>query len=153
MDDNRISLKEYQARRDRVLRALKGSVGLVLAGEGSPPLMGFWQPNTHFDYLTGIKDEAGAAVLFDPDNEDPKKRCILFLRPLNPEMEAWDGYRDAISQSLKDRTGFQTVMRIAALPRMLTNAARLRKSLSCLHAFGVYEAAVSPDFAIFKRVC
>ena len=25
-------------------------------------------------------------ITFDPANEDPKKRCILFLRPLNPEM-------------------------------------------------------------------
>jgi hypothetical protein len=114
--------------------------------------MGFWQASSHFEYLTGIKDEGGAAVLFDPGHEDPKKRCILFLRPLNPEMEAWDGYRETIGKSLKDKTGFETVLRATALPRMLTAAARQRKSLACLHAFGVYDGAVSPDLAIFKKV-
>jgi Xaa-Pro aminopeptidase len=143
---------EYRARRERVLKALGKSVGLVLAGDGAPPLMGFWQPSPHFYYLTGIHDEAGAAVLFDPAHEDPKKRCILFLRPLNPELEAWNGYRDEISQALKDKTGFDTVMRTPALPRMLTAAARQRKSLACLHPFSVYDAPVSPDLAIFRKV-
>jgi Xaa-Pro aminopeptidase len=143
---------EYRARRDKVLGALKGSVGLVLSGEGAPPLMGFWQPASHFEYLTGIKDEPGAAVLFDAEHEDPKKRCVLFLRPLNPEMEAWDGYRDTISQALKDKTGFETVLRSNNVPRMLTAAARQRKKLACLHGFGVYDAPVSPDLTIFKRV-
>jgi Xaa-Pro aminopeptidase len=114
--------------------------------------MGFWQPASHFEYLTGIKDEPGAAVLFDAGHEDPKKRCILFLRPLNPELEAWDGYRDTISQGLKDKTGFETVLRLNHLPRLLTASARQRKTLACLHAFGVYEGPVSPDLAIFRRV-
>ena len=147
-----IPVKEYQSRRSRVLKELKGSVGLVTAGEGAPALLGFWRPHSHFDYLTGIRDEPGAAVLFDPAMEDPKKRCVLFLPPLNAEMEAWDGYRDPISQALKDRTGFATVLRAGALPRVLTAAARERKSLSCLHAFSVYDAPVSPDLALFRKV-
>jgi Xaa-Pro aminopeptidase len=147
-----ISPAEYRARRERVLKALGKSVGLVLAGEGAPPLMGFWQPASHFNYLTGIRDEPGAAVLFDPANEDPRKRCILFLKPLNPELEAWDGYREEISQSLKEKTGFDTVMRTLALPRMLTGAARQRKSVACLHPFSVYEAPVSPDLALFRKL-
>jgi Xaa-Pro aminopeptidase len=147
-----IAPAEYRARRERVLKALGKSVGLVLAGEGAPPLMGFWQPSSHFYYLTGIRDEPGAAVLFDPAHEDPKKRCILFLKPLNPELEAWDGYREEISQSLKERTGFDTVMRTLALARMLTGAARQRKSLACLHPFSVYDGPVSPDLAVFRKV-
>lgn len=153
MTHDAISVKEYQSRRERVLKELKGSVGLVAAGEGAPPLLGFWRPHPHFDYLTGIRDEPGAAVLFDPANEDPKKRCVLFLPPLNPEAEAWDGHRDPISQALKDRTGFATVLRAGALPRIITAAARERKSLSCLHAFTVYDAPVSPDLALFRKVC
>ncbi len=147
-----ITTAEYRSRREKVLGALKGSVGLVLAGDGAPPLMGFWQASSHFEYLSGIKDEAGAAVLFDPWHADPKKRCILFLRPLNPELEAWDGYRETIGQALKDKTGFETVLRATALPRMLTGAARQRRSLACLHAFAVYDGPVSPDLAIFKKV-
>jgi Xaa-Pro aminopeptidase len=147
-----ISAKEYQSRRERVLKELRSSVGLVMAGEGSPPLLGFWRPHSHFDYLTGISDEPGAAVFFDPANQDPKKRCVLFLPPLNPEMDAWGGYRDPINQALKDRTGFATVLRASGLPRIITAAARERKSLSCLHAFSVYDEPVSPDLALFRKV-
>ena len=93
-----------------MLESLGKSAAIVLAGEGAPPLLGKWRPDQHFVYLTGIDAEAGAAVLFDPTNEHPKRRIVLFLRPLNPEMERWDGYRDPINQALKDRTGFETVM-------------------------------------------
>ncbi len=143
---------EFRSRRERVLKALKGSVGVVLAGDGAPPLTGFWQPHSHFAYLTGIREEAGAAILFDPGHEDPKKQCILFLKPLNPELEAWDGYREEISQSLKDNTGFDTVMRLSHLPRMLTTAARQRKRVACLHPFSVYDAPPSPDLALFRKL-
>jgi len=152
MSQQVITVKEYQARRDRVLRALRGAVGVVLAGDGAPPLQGFWQPNVHFEYLTGIKDEPGAAILFDPGSEDPKRRMILLLKPLNPEMEAWDGYRDPIGRVLKERTGFETVLRVGHLARLLTDAARRRGRLACLHPFAVYEAPVSPDLALFRKV-
>ena len=147
-----IALSEFVQRRERVLKALGGSVGLVLAGDGAPPLSGKWQPDWNFYYLTGIRDEAGATILLDPKAEDPKKRSVLFLKPLNPELEEWDGLRDRISEGLKKATGFQTVLRAGALPRMLTAAARKRKKLACLHPFSTYPAEVSPDLALFRKV-
>jgi Xaa-Pro aminopeptidase len=152
MSEPIISVREYQSRRDKLLKELDGAVGVVLAGDGAPPLLGFWQPTSHFAYLTGITDEPGAAIFFDPKQEDPKKRCILLLRPLNPEMEAWDGYRDPISQALKDRTGFQTILRSAHLPRLLTTGAHQRQTLACLHPFSQYDNPVSPDLALFRKV-
>ncbi|MCC6659754.1 MAG: aminopeptidase P family protein [Phycisphaerales bacterium] len=147
-----IALAEFVQRRERVLRALGPSVGLVLAGDGAPPLSGRWLPDWNFYYLTGIRDEAGAAILFDPRAEDPKKRCTLLLRPLNPELEEWDGLRDRISEKLKKATGFQTVLRAGSLARLLTVAARKRKRVACLHPFSTYPAEVSPDLALFRRV-
>lgn len=148
----RIALSEYAQRRDRLLKALKGSVGVIFAGESAPPLLGKWRPDASFLYLTGLSGEAGAAVLFDPENEDPDRRCVLFLRPLNPELERWDGYREQISSTLKQSTGFKTIMRSNMLPRALTGAARRRKRLTCLHALTVYPAPVSPDLAVFRSV-
>ena len=143
---------EYAARRDRVLKALKGSAAVVFAGEGGPPLVGRWQANRHFFYLTGIDNEPGAAVLFDPANEDARRRTVLFLRPLNLEAEKWDGFRREIGPELKDATGFTTIMRATALPATITAAARRGKKLACLHPFAVYPAAVSPDLAAFQQV-
>ncbi len=147
-----IRVEEYVARRERVLRALKGAVGLVLAGEGGAPLVGRWRPNPDFAYLTGIDDEPGAAVLFDPKAEDPKRRCVLFLKPLDPEMERWDGERDPIAQAMRSRLGFDRVMRTYALPMFLQQAAVRAKRLGCLHPFSAHSSPVSEDLALFRKV-
>ncbi len=147
-----IGLGEYRSRRERLLRELKGAVGIVFAGEGAAPLLGVWRPDTSFEYLTGIADEPGASVLFDPGAEDPKRRCVLFLRPMNPELEAWDGHRETIGAALRARHGFETVQRTTYLPRSLTAAARRAKRLACLHSFGVYDGAVSADLSVFRKV-
>jgi Xaa-Pro aminopeptidase len=143
---------EYRDRRERLLRALKGSAAVVFAGEGGAPTLGRWRANRHFAYLTGIENEAGAAVLFDPSAEDPKRRIVLFLKPLNIELEKWDGYRSEIGPELKERTGFATIMRAGSLPASITAAARRGKKLACLHPFAVYPAAVSLDLAAFQQV-
>jgi Xaa-Pro aminopeptidase len=147
-----IPLQEYVDRRNRVLKALKGSAAIVFAGEGSPPLIGRWRPDQHFYYLTGIDTEPGAAVLFDPTSEDPRRQIVLFLRPLNIEVERWDGYREQIGPELKAKTGFQTVMRANAIPAALTTAAKRGKKFACLHPFANYPAAVSADLSAFQSV-
>jgi Xaa-Pro aminopeptidase len=147
-----IDITEYADRRKRVLRALGGAVGIVFAGEGSPPLLGRWRPDSHFYYLTGIDSEPGAAVLFDPGAEDPDRRCILILRPLDSEQQRWDGHREEISSALRSRTGFRKVMRSTALPMLLGKAARRSKRLACLHTFAGHNSSVSPDLAVFRKV-
>jgi len=147
-----IATSEYAARRRAVLKALRGAAAIVFAGEGSPPLLGRWKPNPHFVYLTGLENEAGAAVLFDPSAERADRRVSLFLRPLNPELERWDGYREPIGSAMKEKTGFASIFRASALPAILTNAARRTKRLACLHQFSVYPAAVSPDLVVFRGV-
>jgi Xaa-Pro aminopeptidase len=147
-----IPLAEYQFRRRKLFDALNGAAAIVFAGEGAPPLLGKWRPDQSFLYLTGLEAEPGAAVLFDPANENPKRRITLFLRPINPEMDRWDGYRDPISQALKDATGFEAVMRTTHLPGFLTAAARRAKRVACLHSFAVYPNPVSPDLAVFKQI-
>jgi Xaa-Pro aminopeptidase len=152
MTIDQIPTDEFAARRERVLKQLKGAAAVVFAGEGSPPLTGRWQANHHFVYLTGLENEPAAAVLFDPANEDVRKRIVLFLRPLNIELEKWDGYRQQIGPELKETTRFKTVMRSSSLPAMLTAAARRCKQLACLHPFSTYPAPVSPDLSAFQQV-
>src|SRR5579864_2143601 len=89
-DSPSIPLSEYAARRDKVLKALKGAAAVVFAGEGGPPLLGRWRPDFHFLYLTGLESEPGAAIVFDPTATHRDRQIVLLLRPLNPEAERWD---------------------------------------------------------------
>ncbi len=150
--DKAIKVSEYQARRKKISSVLKDAVGVVFAGAGAPPLRGEWFPDMNFRYLSGIANEPGAVILFDPKNPNPKRRTILFLQPVNPEMDVWDGYRDHISQELRDRYGFDTVMRTNALPRFLSEAARRTKKLACLHPTAAYTQPITPDLEIFQKI-
>jgi Xaa-Pro aminopeptidase len=147
-----IAIDEFIARRARVLKALKGSSGIVFAGEGAAPLLGRWRPDQHFFYLTGIETEPGAAVLFDPSAEDPRRRIVLFLRPLNIEIERWDGYRQQIGPELKEKSGFETIMRANAIAGALTASGKRGRKFACLHPCTVYPAPVSADLAAFQSV-
>jgi Xaa-Pro aminopeptidase len=147
-----IALQEFIDRRNRVLKSLKTSAAIVFAGEGNAPLLGRWRPDQNFYYLTGINTEPGAAVMFDPTADDPKRRVVLFLRPLNIEVEKWDGYRQQIGPKLKEETGFETVMRAGSIPGALTAAGRRGKKFACLHPFATYPAAASADLTAFQSV-
>lgn len=150
--DTHIKVSEYQSRRSKVLKALRGSIGVVFAGEGGAPLVGKWMPDPFFYYLTGIADERGACVVFDPSNPDPSRRCVLYLKPLLPEIDAWDGYRAPLGAELRKATGFDRVLRTLSLPRFLSQAAIRTKSLTCLHPFGTYEQPVTQDLQLFRKL-
>ena len=118
-----IPLAEYASRRAKVLKALGRSIGVIVAGIQEDPLHDDFHPHPHFTYLTGITDEPGAVLVLDPSAPTPARREMLFLRPLNPELEQWDGLREPIASGLRESTGFQTIFRTLGLPRFLTEAA------------------------------
>lgn len=144
-----ISPAEYAARRERVQKELAGATAIVFAGEQAGH---HYEPDASFVYLTGITDEPGAAVFFDATNEDPERRIILMLRPLNPEADRWDGLRDMISAALRRRYGFSSVLRTTTLPEFLLQAGRRSKRLACLHPFANPSGNVSTDLALFRKV-
>ena len=146
-----IPLTEFASRRDALLKQLKNSVGLVFAGDQDPSLHHEWRPHPHFEYLTGITDEPGAALLLDPLHPVPARRVQLFLRPLNPEVEKWDGLRDTIASPLRARYGISTIFRTNALPRWLLESASRAKRLACLHPLAAHTAPASPDLAVFRE--
>jgi Xaa-Pro aminopeptidase len=150
-----ITVDEYRARRAAVLAGLDGSAAVVFAGTeiASDNLQWRWKSDRFFWYLTGIDYEGGAAVLFDPSAEDPDRSVTLFLRSRDPESERWDGERATLDSALRSRTGFESIQRTGYLPARLTDAARRTKRLACLHPFTSYSTDVSPDFAVFKKVC
>jgi Xaa-Pro aminopeptidase len=91
-------------------------------------------------------------LLLDPGNPVEARRAMLFLNPLNPEREKWDGLRLEISKALRDRTGVETVFRTDMLPRQLTAAALRGKRLACLLPPADYTAPVSKDLELFRKV-
>ncbi|MBX3323674.1 MAG: aminopeptidase P family protein [Phycisphaeraceae bacterium] len=152
MINSPIKVEEFQSRRASVLRSLKGAVGLVQSGNGAPPLRGIWEADSFFYYLTGIRSESGASILFDGTNPNPKRRVILFLKPIDPEFERWDGYREMIGEDMREGLGFETVMRTTSLPTLLTQALTRTKRAACLHPFAVYDAPPTSDLTIFRKV-
>jgi Xaa-Pro aminopeptidase len=147
-----IPAAEFAARRKKLLALLKGSVGLVFGGEYDPHLNTAYRPHPHFEYLTGVVDEPGALLLLDPANPVEARRVLLFLKPLNPELEQWDGLRLPVSKALKDATGVSTIYRTTALPRFLGEAVKRSRRMACLHPLALHTAPLSPDLEVFKRV-
>ncbi len=146
-----IPLAGYANRRAQLLSTLKDSVGLVMAGDADASLHGEFRAHPHFQYLTGIIDEPGAVLLLDPLNPVEARRVILFLKPLNPELEKWDGFREEISSSLKSTYGVSTIMRTTAFARFLLDATKRAKRFALLHPLSAHTAPVSPDLEVFRR--
>ena len=146
-----IALTEYASRRERVLKTLKDSVALVFAGDMEASLHGDFRAHPHFQYLTGITDEPGAVLLLDPVNPVEARRVILFLKPLNPELEKWDGFREEISSKLKTKYGVGTIMRTTAFARFLLEATKRAKRFALLHPLSAHTAPVSPDLDVFRK--
>ena len=145
-----VPLKEYQARRNKVLKALGRSIGVIHAGErhGHGP----YRPNPNFEYLTGITDEPGAILLLDPNYPVEKKRSVLFLKPLNPEVERWDGHREFIGSTLRTKYGVSTIFRTGLLGRIINVALNKTRSLACLDSFSTIDGEPSADLQLFQKV-
>ncbi|MHC5112845.1 MAG: aminopeptidase P N-terminal domain-containing protein [Planctomycetota bacterium] len=152
MADPTITHAEFAARRKKLGTALKKSIGVVFAGDHQDELHSDYRPHPHFEYLTGVVDEPGAVLVLDPGSPVEARREMLFLRPLNPEVEKWDGYRLEVSKALRDATGFKAVFRTTHLPRFLGEAAQRARSLACLHPLAYHDQPVSPDLALFRKL-
>ena len=145
-----IALKEYASRRTQLAKGLGDAVALVFAGDAT--VDGRFKPDANFVYLTGIKTEPGAVLMFDTSNENADKRIVLFLKPINPEADQWDGFRPGVGAELREKTGIKTILRTPHLPATVTTALRKSKHAACLHAFAIYPSAVSADFNVFQQV-
>jgi Xaa-Pro aminopeptidase len=84
---------DYAGRRERVLSRIGDGV-MVLAS--APELVRGrdgevrYRPDPALYYLTGFEEPSAVAVLTP---HDPGHRLTLFVRPRDPEREAWDGPR------------------------------------------------------------
>jgi Xaa-Pro aminopeptidase len=140
----------YRERRQRLMAQMKTGVGVVYAAaavDQTAPVAG---QDSDFSYLTGIQDEAGAALVLAPTER--LYREFLFLAPRNPEEERYEGVRLALNQNLRDRTGFERLSRTNRLGR---NVVDLASRSGELHYFGPLadpEAPVPPALELYGKV-
>ena len=98
----------YKERRERVLKALDGCIGLVAAqGEVSGITEEFRQDG-YFYWLTGI-NEPHAWLVFAP--RSPYNKVTLLLKSRDPEAERWTGPREPLSPDLIQKYGVDKVRR------------------------------------------
>ncbi len=98
----------YRERRERVMKALDGCIG-ILAAQGAPSgITEDFRQDGDFMWLTGI-NEPGAFLVLAP--KSPYTKTTLFLRPRDPEAERWTGPREAVSPELGARYGVDKVRR------------------------------------------
>jgi Xaa-Pro aminopeptidase len=141
----------FRARRQRLMQTMGGGVAAIfsapsLASDGP----GDGRQDADFAYLTGIHDEAGAALLLAPGERTYKE--FLFLASRDPDTERWDGERLMIGQSVRERTGFERVYRTGSIGRRLIDLASRAPRLHYLGRLASPDAPVPQALALYQQV-
>ncbi|HEX8642632.1 MAG TPA: Xaa-Pro peptidase family protein [Allosphingosinicella sp.] len=143
----------FRERRRRLMEAMGEGVAVVLAAEslsgGGPIALGGRQ-DSDFAYLTGIHDEAGAALLLAPGERTHKE--FLLLAPRNPDTERWDGERLILGQAVRERTGFERIWRSDRLGARLIELASRAPQLHFLGPLAPPAAPVPRALALYHDV-
>ena len=83
-----------------------------------------FRQSSDFFFLTGF-EEPDAVALFDPAHDQP---YVLFVRPRDPEMEAWNGKRAGV-EGATDRFGADEAFPLSDLEKVLRDRFRSRNTL------------------------
>jgi len=97
MDQSRFS-----ARRHEFIDHLAGAIAIIPAGREqvrNDDVTHAFRQNSDFFFLTGFP-EPDAIAVFDPGHD--AEQYILFVRPRDPEMEAWNGRRAGVAGAVNE---------------------------------------------------
>ena len=142
----------FSARRQRLMQMMGGGVAVIfsaasLSGEVAG---GGGRQDPDFAYLTGIHDEAGAALLLAPEERTYKE--FLFLASRDPDAERWEGERLMLGQSVRERTGFERLYRSGRLGSKLVEVASRAPRLHYLGPIVSPSAPIPPALALYQGV-
>ncbi|MES1199549.1 MAG: aminopeptidase P family protein [Pseudomonadota bacterium] len=131
----------YRARRERLMSQMGGGVAVIYSADS---IEDGSKQDPDFAYLTGIIDEAGAALVLAP--QERTFRHILCLRNRDPEDERYNGERLSVGSDAETRTGFDRVSRMSRLGGAVTSFA---SRAPVLHFMG---PLVGPDQPVPKAL-
>lgn len=143
----------YRDRRRRLMERMKSGVAVVYGpasvdrGATAAPID---RSGSDFTYLTGLADEAGAAVLLAPGERTYRE--FLFLAPVDPEYDRWEGARLLLGSELRRRTGFEKIGRIGALGPTLAQIAARSGEMRFIGPLASPDAAVPRELDLYGRV-
>lgn len=142
----------FRERRRRLMEKMGGGVGILFsaASLNGGLVAGQGRQDSDFAYLTGIQDEAGAAILLAPGERTHKE--FLFLTSRDPETERWDGERLALGGAVRERTGFGRVRRASGLNATLMDIAGRAGALHFLGPTAPPPAPVPPALELYGQI-
>ncbi|HYI63403.1 MAG TPA: Xaa-Pro peptidase family protein [Allosphingosinicella sp.] len=142
----------FRARRQRLMQMMGGGAAVIFsaASLSNGPVGGGARQDSDFAYLTGIHDEAGAALLLAPGERTHKE--FLFLASRDPDTERWDGERLIIGGAVRERTGFERVYRTGSVGRRLIDVASRAPRLHYLGPLAAPAAPIPQALALYQEV-
>ena len=140
----------FKARRQRLMELMGGGVAVVLSAPSLASDSGVGRQDPDFAYLTGIHDEAGAALLLAPGERTYKE--YLFLAPRDPDTERWEGERLMLGDAVRERTGFERISRSGRLGSRLIELAGRAPRLHYLGRIASPDSPVPPALALYQAV-
>jgi Xaa-Pro aminopeptidase len=143
----------YRERRQRLMQRMKTGVAVVYG----PPTVdrnataaGLDRSHSDFTYLTGLTDVGGAALLLAPGERTFRE--FLFLPPVDPEYDRWEGSNLLLGSELRARTGFDRIQRTGGLGPLLAQIAARSKELQYISPLASPDAAVPRELDLYGRV-
>jgi Xaa-Pro aminopeptidase len=120
-------MNRFAQRRTQFMDAIGDGLAIIPAAVESvrnDDVNHVFRQSSDFFFLTGF-DEPDAVALFDPKHDQP---YVLFVRPRDPEMEAWNGKRAGVDGAT-DRFGADEAFPISELEKVLRDRLRDRDTL------------------------
>jgi Xaa-Pro aminopeptidase len=120
-------MKRFSHRRRQFAASLGNGIAVVPASHEvvrNNDVHHVFRQSSNFFFLTGF-EEPESVALFDPNHEEP---YVLFVRPRDPEMEAWNGRRAGVDGAIA-RFGADAAYPLADLDQVLRQRLIERDSL------------------------
>ena len=120
-------MTRFAERRAQLMKEIGDDLAIVPAAVETVrnnDVMHVFDQASDFFFLTGFP-EPDAVALFDPSHDDP---YVLFVRPRDPEMEAWNGKRAGVDGAKAD-FGADAAYPLDDLAKVLRDRLRGRAAL------------------------